>query len=201
MRTLQELQSLVAEWSRDNFGDQSSKASFIDCLFDHGHRPTATGKGDYGIPLGSLAPLLGIGEEIGELANAKDRDELKDAYADILIYACDFGAREGVVFDEAFLKPTPTASGGVMALLHYRYGCLCHVVLKRHQGIRGFDDEDFYVEKRNEALNGFLCQLSFNCGVLLGGENTLLTIANETFDKIVSKRNWKSKSVDQTSSI
>lgn len=81
----------VGTWSREMFGDQVSKAT--------------------GAALGSLAPLLGIGEELGELQHVvlkrhqgirgyelderywEDRD---DAIADILIYLCDFACREGV---------------------------------------------------------------------------------------------------------
>jgi len=85
------IQDAVAAWSQKNFGDQVSKVT--------------------GVSLHSLAPLLGIVEEVGELTHAvlkrhqgirgmdvpevyeKARD---DALADILVYLCDFAAREGV---------------------------------------------------------------------------------------------------------
>jgi NTP pyrophosphatase (non-canonical NTP hydrolase) len=73
------MQSEVAEWSRKNFGDQDP-----------------------------VNPLLGIGEEVGELMHAvlKRRQGIRgdwsvheanalDALGDIFIYMCDFASRNG----------------------------------------------------------------------------------------------------------
>lgn len=91
MKTLSEIQSEIGEWSRRNFGEQKSKATE-----------------QY---LGSLAPLMGVAEEVGELMHVVlkrhqgirgyDDDgkfiaERNDAIADILVYLCDFACREGV---------------------------------------------------------------------------------------------------------
>lgn len=84
---LRELQDEVGEWSHDNFGDQPS------------HRP-----------------LLGIGEEVGELNHAhlkreqgirgkQDYREAQiDAVADIVIYLCDYCRLEGIDLADAVAK-------------------------------------------------------------------------------------------------
>lgn len=84
------IQREIGEWSRRNFGDQTSKAT---------HQV-----------LGSLAPLLGVTEELGELTHVvlkrhqgirgydnyeKYKAERDDAVADLMIYLCDFAEREG----------------------------------------------------------------------------------------------------------
>ena len=89
--SLREIQREIGEWSRRNFGDQVSKST--------------------GQVLGSLSPLLGIQEELGELCHvvlkrhqgirgydddAKYQAERDDAMADIMVYLCDYASREGV---------------------------------------------------------------------------------------------------------
>jgi len=88
--SLSQIQREIGEWSLRNFGDQTSKAT---------HQV-----------LGSLAPLLGVGEEYGELLHvvlkrhqgirgyndyAKYKAERDDAVADMMVYLCDFAEREG----------------------------------------------------------------------------------------------------------
>lgn len=90
-------QRIIGEWAQRNFGSNFSTSRNIH--------------------LGSLAPLLGIGEELGELHHAvlkeaqgirgyqsrelyeEDRD---DALADLVIFLLDFCYREGVDFDSVF---------------------------------------------------------------------------------------------------
>lgn len=89
--SLREIQQEIGEWSRRNFGDQVSKST--------------------GQVLGSLSPLLGVQEELGELCHvvlkrhqgirgydddAKYQAERDDAMADIMVYLCDYASREGV---------------------------------------------------------------------------------------------------------
>lgn len=83
---LRELQKQVGEWSRRNFGDQDP-----------------------------INPLLGIGEEYGELLHAvlKERQGIRkmqgevakaakvDAVADLLIYLADFCERNDLDLDAA----------------------------------------------------------------------------------------------------
>lgn len=91
MKSLSQIQSEVGEWSRRNFGEQVSKAT--------------------GQIHGSVNPLLGLIEEVGELTHAVlkrhqgirgyDNDEKfvaerNDAVADVMIYLLDFCSREGI---------------------------------------------------------------------------------------------------------
>lgn len=108
---LEEIQSRVGYWSQLNFGDQTSKAT--------------------GVPLGSLAPLMGVAEELGELF---------------------------------------------------------HATLKRHQGIRGFDNDETFIAARNDAVADILVYL---CDYASREGFSLLEALNETWDRVVSKRNWK----------
>lgn len=77
---LREYQEAVRQWSQHNFGDQPS-----------------------------WKPLLGIGEEVGELNHAYLKREqgirqeshgaferIRDAVGDIMIYLLDFCSREGI---------------------------------------------------------------------------------------------------------
>ncbi len=82
--SLRQLQSEVGEWSYDNFGLQQS-----------------------------YRPLLGIGEELGELNHAhlkreqgirgkQDyREAQMDAIGDLVIYLCDYCAKEGIDLSDA----------------------------------------------------------------------------------------------------
>jgi len=98
-KSLALIQSEVAKWSRVNFGDQVSKAT--DQV------------------LGSLSPLLGLVEEVGELSHVtlkhhqgirgyddeqKYQEERDDAVGDILIYLCDYASREGISLQDALNK-------------------------------------------------------------------------------------------------
>lgn len=80
MTELHQIQSEVAEWSTRNFGQQPS-----------------------------VNPLLGVVEEVGELSHAYLKRQqgirgtpeehaaaIRDAVGDIVIFLCDFCAREGI---------------------------------------------------------------------------------------------------------
>lgn len=101
--SLNKIQALVHEWGFNNFGNNVSKTT--------------------GQELGSIAPLIGMGEELGELQHCilkahqgirgfsengtltqKYFDERDDALADILIYMCDFASRENVNLLEVLNK-------------------------------------------------------------------------------------------------
>lgn len=87
MQTLQQIQTAVGEWSEKNFGGQETP--FIAVHEGGPKKGTAM--------LGSLAPLMGVAEELGELAGARNDHDRRDALGDILIYFCDYGAREKFV--------------------------------------------------------------------------------------------------------
>jgi hypothetical protein len=187
LQTLRSIQREVGDWSLENFGIQKSKAT--------------------GDNLDSLAPLLGITEELGEWVESTNDDEKKDALADILIYACDFASREnchlgyvveGWDFTDDF-KEIPFTGWGNGSLSWSSYlvvsiGRLNHVVLKRHQGIRGMEKDDNYAAARDSALAHTIITVDALCR---GDHNTTATdILSETWNEIVKKRNWKKNKGD-----
>ena len=145
----------VGEWSGHNFGSQVCKK-------------TAT-------ELGYHAPLMGMGEELGELAEAlskqgyEDKEELEeaivDAVGDMGIYLCDFCYRIGIA-GPVLAKPMSQAhkyrTGGV-GLLVQSLGKLNHTVLKGAQGIRGYDNPQYYSNELNESIANVLDSLITFC--------------------------------------
>src|SRR5690606_26362100 len=67
-------------------------------------------------------------------------------------------------------------------------GKLSHAVLKRHQGIRGFDKYFKYRTERDQAIVGLFKSLEGAALDCLKKE--YLVILNGTWNKVVSKRNW-----------
>jgi len=166
MKTLAQIQKEVGRWSLLNFGSQQSMST--------------------GANLYSLSPLLGIVEEIGEYEEASfsnDLLEMRDAIGDILIYACDFAERE-----EYCVLLMPHGAPMSNQTLTIAAGMLCHAALKRHQGIRGFDDGSIYRAGRNRALDILMKVIGYICEDILN--TTLTEILNETWES-VQKRDWK----------
>lgn len=155
--TLSQIQAEVAEWAERNFGEQQSKHN--------------------GIILNSMAPLLGMVEENGERYASLTDAEREDAVADTLIYMLDYLAREGVDVDDL---PWGRPSIPVCVSI----GQLAHCTLKRHQGIRGFDDPAKYAGVRDQACADIIARF----GSKLGGER-LLEILAGTWAK-VKQRDW-----------
>lgn len=138
--------------------------------------------------LGSLAPLLGVGEEIGEYAEADTPEDEDDALADCLIYLCDYAERE---------KTRLRDNAGLECGCHdlsIAYGRLVHVVLKRHQGIRGFQDDAKYASERDAAIADLITTLASKAGSFGGdvreGFARLVELGEKTYANVVSKRDW-----------
>lgn len=174
---LDTIREQVSAWGRENFGENISKV-------------------DPAMKLESLAPLIGIFEEIGESAQASTRDEVKDALADVTIYLCDYVTREGETFksicdtvsvQQVIYDYMLRSANGTRALL-VGQGCLAHATLKRHQGIRNFGDDKVYRKKRNE---GVLLALLGLLMLSIDEQSDLLRIVTDTWEKVVAKRNWK----------
>lgn len=172
----------VTAWSKKNFGEQRSKA-------------------DSTMVLGSLAPLLGIGEELGEMYEADfkrrnstedwDTDKadsaLVDALGDICIYLCDFCGREGIEvppnrtleWDRSLEASGP---GGICIVA----GKLFHAVLKRHQGIRGYDSTIKYITECRDLTLMMFVSIDRACHFVGTDVNTVLS---NVWAK-VSQRDW-----------
>lgn len=103
MKSIDFIQREVGEWAKSQFGDNVSQ--------DVGHP-------SYQKPIGSLAPLMGVMEELGELcrvmcrrAQGRGYDDSAEAYeakvdavGDLLVFLSDFCFREGIDLQEALDK-------------------------------------------------------------------------------------------------
>ena len=241
---LNSLQNLIGEWSMRNFGAQLSKVEmglisqkdlgeviettisinkhlsykseeevidFIDSSLN-----TSPQKFIFPLCLNSLAPLMGITEEIGELTEqfillnkTHENDasllsiyeEVKDALGDICVYLCDYCEREKLNLAHIILstKPEENAySGCSNNNLVIANGRLYHATLKRHQGIRGFDNFEKYADAQANAISQIWRACDTLADKLLAGK-PLLLILQETWEKVVSKRNWKKSPVEKVS--
>lgn len=138
MTTFETLQREVGTWSEANFGDQPA-----------------------------VNPLLGVGEELGELVDhlaTRDgpTEHERDCVGDALVYLADFCHRRGVDLQRAYADgPADGAdvdhenplTGAVVAL-----GRLHRSVLKRRQGIR-LEDPRVGDEAERRAVAALLCHL------------------------------------------
>lgn len=173
------LKQEIGQWAQHNFDHNESKHPLFQMT---SFQPPILKRG---IPLRSLAPLLGMYEEYGELQLAilqQDAEEIKDALADIGVYLCDFCYREGLSINSIHPNGDPISRS-----LPIQLGKLSHAVLKRHQGIR--DMHLHYTSKAEDAIAKIT--FSLEC---LAREYPLfppyLDILNEVWEK-VKIRDWK----------
>lgn len=167
MKPLQILQAEIGQWSRENFGDQTSKAT--------------------GEVLGPCAPALGVLEELGEYCHcvlkhhqgirgfdveAKFIEESNDAIADMSIYRADLCERAD---DEYELTDATRDQLEAIGFAAFHLGDLLLSLAA--------DNE----EARNTIIN----DLWFDLERIAGGKDAVEQMTNETWDRIVSKRNWK----------
>lgn len=153
----EELAIAVNNWSMANFGSQSG--------------------------VGALVPLLGIVEEIDELATAITLDDQEDAIGDILIFSLDYCKRSGMVLDDIPVRAKkPAGYPG-----HW-IGRLAHARVKRLQGIRGMDNLETFREAEKEAITGLFsaCDRWADSLALDGA----FDIACKTWTNVVAKRKW-----------
>lgn len=185
MLTFDELVQDVGRWSLANFEQSWTK-----------DLPICEDQGGHTAGLGSLAPLLGIGEEIGELNDAAGSDSMLDAVGDILIYMADWCYREKLAFPVEY-SVEDIEGMRERRVLSSAYGQMCHAKLKRCQKIRGMDDDIAYQGEMCKAMTLLMCALKTFVDEELSlkdkaeGKNDLLKIANDTWKNVVSKRNWK----------
>jgi NTP pyrophosphatase (non-canonical NTP hydrolase) len=178
---IRNLQEQIGRWAEANFDENRSK------VYPH-------------LVLDSLAPLMGITEELGELLEAfytsdcdTTDDPITDALGDIGVYLCDYARREGILL--ALLLPadhTIPATPMQLPELGVVIGRLFHCVLKRHQGIRGFEDDSKFYSLRDAVVKDILLGL-YLASQPFGSFEEILT---DTWQKVVSKRDWKKHPLD-----
>lgn len=126
-----------------------------------------------------LRPILGYFEELDEHLFASTEEESDDAIADALIYLLDFHYQIGMPVDY-----DPRTQASVIGEPRRIF----RILLKRIQGIRGYDSDEQYYRELREAMN-----YEINTLVALKGNNygDLVRLVEETFNKVVSKRDWR----------
>lgn len=184
MKSFVAIQEEIKEWARVNFGVNQSKV-------------------DPDLMLGSLAPLMGMTEEVGEVTEAETQADLEDGLADVLIYACDYAAREGMDFRSFIPNGSVAGKLGTVHSLMGPLGRLHRATLKRHQGIRGHERWEVYEQHRDNAFKDFLDALfafiihsARDVPRGLSPRDMPLVLLNRTWSCIVSKRDW-TKDADQ----
>ena len=179
MQTYKQIQFQVGAWNIENFGNQETP--YLNAVFLNDD-PTL----QYRVELGSLAPLMGMVEELGELFEARNNADIRDAIGDISIYLCDYCCRERLVFPTRVVLEEKEQRPGSQGLV-VNLGRLYHCHLKRHQGIRGMSDDTKFNEARMAALRALVWHLEVAART---AESNLVVILNETWNKVVKKRNW-----------
>jgi hypothetical protein len=180
------LRRQVGSWAQENFGDNLTDLLPTFTVDIDGAKDALVQVPLIQVSLGSLAPLMGLVEELGELTDAPDEDEELDAIGDMGIYLCDYVSREGLSFHGCIsdAKETIEVSHPSASL-----GRLYHCTLKRFQGIRGMDDLSAFRAAQKTAVAGLLADLTRLSAQ--GYSKRFDDIVANTWSAIVKKRNWK----------
>lgn len=128
----------------------------------------------------SVLPVaLGVGEECGELAEAKTHAEATDAVGDVAIYVCQVATRERLAMSEILIAAGQIADRALASYstdhtrdarswrtLMARVGRVAHLALKRHQKIReGALPDAEYRALLADALAKLLAAVELAAGV------------------------------------
>lgn len=120
-------------------------------------------------------PLMGLLEEHFEEEDSINESEAQDAQADQMIYFMDFMSRLKLTFtdltpaDISVWHPNPR-------------GMMVHCMLKRLQGIRGYEKDDFFRTQMLGHMSLYFYQMQ--------EDGCLYDVTRRTWDETVSKRNW-----------
>jgi hypothetical protein len=169
LATYEALRVQVAQWSRVNFGNQYSHHRQVDICED--------------------APLLGMFEEAGEYLVAPTSEERLDALADIMIFLADWLGRSGYTLHRLLL-PTQSLPWNLTPhqLMVVGISQLAHATLKRHQGIRGFNDPHKFEQEAGAGVGALLVGVLEAADTL--GHPCPVRLAVGVFEAIVGKRVW-----------
>lgn len=177
----------IGEWAKTNFGDNEAKPEWLKRICK-------------GMKLGPIGPLLGIGEEIGEMTTAifkHDQAEIEDGFADILIFSADFCMRFNLSYSwivRDALKNGPRIAAGPENSLQSVYGRLLHACLKSVQGIRGYEVADYAHGAIHTELSLLLYLVAVTGCNAMGQPCNAESILNQlrlVWESVVKKRNWK----------
>lgn len=196
---INQLSEEINTWSVKNFSHNA-------------YKPTWTADSPAPI-LSYYASLLGIVEELGELAIASSPEKLIDSFADILIFLLDYTHRSGCLLGNAIRQvpePLPTMNafreevkGKNPEALTTVWLCqldlhvkrLCQTELKRCQGIRGMQKSSDYERTRNGLavmIYHYTSLLCFSSGI------HPLTLTSYVWQQ-VRQRDWTTNPSDSPS--
>jgi len=194
MQTFEQIQFQVGAWNIEQFGGHETPYLAVyepgtiqyNRARAEGERP-GTRHHSFVTALGSLAPLMGLVEEVGELmVDDGDEKACQDAIGDIAGYLCEYCCRENIPFPgraELAKREQYTSPGaGLVVYL----GRLYHCHLKRYQRIRGYHDPGVFTPARAEALRGFVWHLTEFAKKHT--KTNLLTILNQVWNKVKKRK-------------
>ncbi len=125
-------------------------------------------------------PLMGLGEELGELADAINEEEAEDAIGDCCIYLADFCNGMGLSLTHILTLDTEKV-GLNLITAQIIYGKMCHSFLKLKQRIRMHEGHQQQLVIEIKKLLAFLDNYC---------HGTLEVISWETWLK-VRQRDWQ----------
>ncbi len=170
MELFSNIQEEVGEWSSKNFPGQPD-----------------------------VNPLLGSGEEVGELAECIDFDSIPseqefDAVGDVLVYLADFCAIRGLDYQKAYnmSQDIEPEHDDFFREWSVAVGRLNRSVLKQRQGIR-LDEDRVGEEAEYEALAKIICAINELCNKR--GYTLKEVIKFAWYDEVVD-REWDSSYQD-----
>lgn len=204
-RTISKLPALindVGQWARNNFGNTP-----VTCfkVYQDINVSRDIHRSGFEVELDWLAPLLGIGEEIGELMECNpvtQKVEATDALGDTGIYFCDYMFRRHPTLDyakfaEAAMGVDKIRFGDIVERRGFMvscYGKLIRTELKYFQKIRGMADESAQRESNLEACKHLYCSIELMCNQVL--ESSAIDVIEKVFTETVGKRDWKKNSTN-----
>ena len=161
------LQSEVGTWSREQFGEQSR-----------------------------TFPLMGVNEELGELAHScqqNERDEVIDGIGDVMLYLADFCSLSEIELERCSRDyPAPHGNTDTFQQLLWCAGLLNRSVLKQKQGIR-LGEPRVGKEAEREAIGSIIRTLERVCVAY----NTTLDECIGTAWGEVGNRSWDAEVSDE----
>lgn len=192
---LDRIRHKVGTWSESNFGN--NRVNCFDCLAPHVEKDEELVCVPHiEVEINWLAPLMGIGEELGELSKAcveHDAKEIHDALGDTGIYLSDYLYRSGRTYQQIVghfdsIRKELSDYEPRRANLHSAYGKLLHVHLKRFQRIRGMADDSVFTERRDGAAAMLLFELH-HYSMSVHSMNFAFVV--DQVWTAVQERNWK----------
>ena len=145
---IEQIQEFVAAWAMKKYKNNRSKVSRI--------------------ALGSVTPFCGIVAKLGQLERSTDRQQQIEVVGDILLFLCDYAAREDILLSHipvASGSPTNKPNRGLVAV-----GRMSESLLRYHRKQKTFHE---YRVETTEAIFELLGYLDDYVERVIGGIDLL----------------------------